>query len=246
MYVCVHLVQFEHFCWKCKFQAPETPIWLLSKHRYNDAENALQWLRGWTSRQAVSVEFNHLKQVSEWSTSCVHCEKQKIKCEHRLPTLFDKLNDMKRKRTIKPFALITISFFLMKFSGVFATRPYLVQILRAHGITMDAHLTTVGLSLFGMAAQIIVLFTVHSLGKRWLYLCSMFGNVLSCFGLALYGYRFFPVGWTSMTTPDVSIQEVTGDYSYFALAMFTSMQFCISLAVALVPCMLMFEVFPFK
>ncbi|PNF29285.1 hypothetical protein B7P43_G08957 [Cryptotermes secundus] len=43
---------------------PETPIWLLSRGRYEDAEKALCWLRGWVTPDVVSEEFNQLVMYS--------------------------------------------------------------------------------------------------------------------------------------------------------------------------------------
>ena len=43
---------------------PETPIWLLSRGKYQEAEKALCWLRGWVSPDAVKEEFNQLVMYS--------------------------------------------------------------------------------------------------------------------------------------------------------------------------------------
>jgi hypothetical protein len=43
---------------------PETPIWLLSRGRYEDAEKALCWLRGWVTPDVVREEFNQLVMYS--------------------------------------------------------------------------------------------------------------------------------------------------------------------------------------
>lgn len=75
----------------------------------------------------------------------------------------------------------------------------------------------------------------------------------------IYGWVFFPSGWrstdagtssnngTEITNNSLeSIRNAVGGYSYFALAMFLIMQFCVSIGVSSVPYQLLFEVFPFK
>lgn len=89
---------------------------------------SLQWLRGWVSPAAVSDEFKDLQRYSAMSTSCLNCEKLVTKCEHPPPTIWEKLKDVGRKRTLKPFILIAFQCFIMQFCGIFAMRPYIVQV----------------------------------------------------------------------------------------------------------------------
>lgn len=201
------------------------------------------WNRGWVSPKAVSAELSQLQKHSELSRSCVSCEKLAVKCGHPAPTLCDKFRDMTRKRTLKPFSLVTIMFIAMQFSCMFAMRPYIVQVLRAHGIPLGANATTVILGLLGILANIVLLLIIRICGKRNIYLYTMVVTTLSCFGLSIYGFKFFPSGWssydsnTNITSRSNAefIEETVGNWSYFALAMFLIMQFSISLGGSSIP-----------
>lgn len=172
---------------------------------------SLQWLRGWVSPAAVSDEFKDLQRYSAMSSSCLNCEKLVTKCEHPPPTLWEKLKDVGRQRTLKPFILIALQCFIMQFCGIFAMRPYIVQvnihnhwrvrgsiwkslnglwqILNAYGVPLDANVTTVYLGLLGIFANIGLLATVKRFGKRKIYLWSMVPTFLSCIGLSEYFMR---------------------------------------------------------
>lgn len=167
-----------------KKKVPETPIWLLSKSRHDEAMKSLQWLRGWVSPAAVTKEFKSLERYSAMSNSCLSCEKLETKCEHPAPTFIEKMRDVLRKRTLKPLFLVTFLCFVMQFCGIFAMRPYIVQILHAFGVPMDPKTTTVILGLLGIIANVGLLFTVKRFGKRNIYLYSLIFTFISCFGLS--------------------------------------------------------------
>lgn len=122
---------------------PETPIWLLSKNRDADALKSLQWLRGWVSEKAVETEFNEMKRYNEYSNSCNECVKFNVKCTHPPPTIGDKLRELLRKRTLKPFGILVIGGIVSNFSGIHHLMPYIVQLLYAFESPISANSATV-------------------------------------------------------------------------------------------------------
>ena len=67
------------------FQSPETPVWLLMRHRDEDAQKSLCKLRGWTTPDNVKEEFDDLSNYSKKLQNCVICSgiEQNVKtCPH--------------------------------------------------------------------------------------------------------------------------------------------------------------------
>lgn len=144
----------------CLCFIPETPQWLLSKGRTADAEKSLQWLRGWVSREVVAQEFQELQRHSELSKACNRCIKANVKCTHPLPTMIEKLSELKRKCTLKPFAIVVTLFFLAQFSGILSMRPYMVQIFKAYGSPIAPDKAAVILSLLDNFANVAFMLMV--------------------------------------------------------------------------------------
>lgn len=225
-------------------QIPETPLWLLSKKRDADALKSLQWLRGWVSAQAVRREFGEIKRYSETSNSCIACQKADVRCPHPPADLREKVRELMRKRTLRPFVLIIVCFTITQFSGLTSMRPYMVQIFEAYGVPIDPNWATVGVGLIGLLANIVCMGVVKVIGKRKLYFFSLAGAALSCFSLCFYAHNTLPASWSSFDKH--SRTELHGNDGYFAMVMFFSLAFFTSVGLAPMPWILLSEMFPFK
>lgn len=178
-------LQQKQWIFEWTLKVPESPMWLLSKDRSKDAEKSLQWLRGWTTPGTVRKEFTELQNYSEISNACASCARQSIKCIHPRPTFCDKLKELRRKRSLKPFILIVCLQFFVEFSGIMVWMPYIIQVLKAHGIPMQANVATVVLSGIGFFAHICLLLTVNIFGKRKICLGATAVVVFSCIGMSM-------------------------------------------------------------
>lgn len=180
---------------------------------------------------------------------------------HPPPTVIQRLKELVRKRTLKPFAVLLIVFFISQFSGTHAMRPYIVLILSKYGTPISPNWATVALGVTGIVGTITCVLTVKLVGKRRLFLISLIevilaGTALSkCYNLrtnsvcwrlksisfaGVYGFYHLPKGVTSFNSAR-STEE-----SYFPLAMFILMGYGTAVGVVSVPWMLLSEVFPFK
>lgn len=224
---------------------PETPMWLLSKDREEDAKKSLQWLRGWVSPKAVETEFQEMKRYSANAAKCTPCQKsQSAKCDHPAPTEWMKLQELMRKRNLKPFVLVMLLFVFGQLSGLTGMRPYLVQIFQAYGVPLDANWATVSTGLLGLMANIVCMMSIKFVGKRKLALFSLCFTSISCISLSIYAFNVFPAGWTSF---DVHEQVDTANgLSYIPMLLFFLLAFSTSVGVLPVPWILLSEVFPFK
>lgn len=222
---------------------PETPLWLMSKGRKDDALKSLMWLRGWVSDpKHVETEFKEMQRYSEDSTRCQACQKNDVKCTHKAPSSGELFKELFRKRTLKPFMLVITMFVICQFSGLSAMRPYLVQIFRTFSVPIDASWATVVIGILGFTANIACMCLIKPLGKRKIALISMLGTCISIVSLAIYAYQVLPPGINSFEKHELEQKDI----GYIPLFLIYGLAFFTSFGLMPVPWMLMSEVFPFK
>lgn len=132
-----------HWCPFRSQQIPESPHWLLSRHRATEAEKSLQWLRGWVSPAAIQEEFKALQRYHKQSSACIACVKQGLVCPHPPSTFIEQCRDLMRKRVLKPALLLLLLSIFSQMGGMSSMRPYLVLIFQAYGVPLDANWASV-------------------------------------------------------------------------------------------------------
>lgn len=230
-------------------QIPETPQWLLSKGRIEDAKKSLCWLRGWVPAETVTEEFESMQRQSDRSKSCNLCAKQNLKCSHPPPTLREKYAELKRQRTYKPFIIVMLLFFLADFSGSLSMKPFIVQIFKAYESPIAPDRAAAIMSFLDNMGNLTYIVLVRFTGKRRLYLTIITGVFLSSFIISCYGFIYLPNGYISFDQTDQSqpsFRLANTNLSYiplFCLYFWSYFSYCGFIAM---PWVLLAELFNFK
>lgn len=160
------------------FLVPESPYWLYSKKRIEDAQKSLKWLRGWTSFKAIENEFASVAS----SVEDLQAQQKARSIEHI--TLSTKLKPFTRRTFICPFLLILIGFIFGHFSGMTPLQTYSIQILGSYHVPINEYYATIFLGAAQVIGCLIGMVFVRSIGKRGLVFASFIGCGLCFFAVA--------------------------------------------------------------
>lgn len=230
------------------FKVPETPLWLLSKNRTDEAEKALCWLRGWVRPEKIAIEFQALQRYRHHSISCNLCIKTDQQCTHPMPTIREKLQEFKRKKTLKPFFIVMSLFIIAEFTGITGMSPFMIQIFEAYDSPIQSDEAMAITSYVNNLANITFLCLIRFTGKRKLYL-PMLAIVVICSAIvSAYGFAFLPSGYNSFDDKSQIIipTQNTQRLNYIPFVCIIVWSFCSYCAVNSVPWQMLSEVYPFK
>lgn len=152
------------------FSMPETPQWLFSKGRSEEAESSLARLRTSPVAQELSVMAQAAAVAQQGGT------------QYSLET-------MKSREFYKPFFLALGLMFFQQFSGINAVLFYQSDIFKKAAPESDAAQSTIWVCLAQVIATLTGSFLVDRLGRKMLLLMSGIGHTLSLLVFGIYSYK---------------------------------------------------------
>ncbi|CAH0716177.1 unnamed protein product, partial [Brenthis ino] len=159
---------------------PESPHWLVCRKRYDEARKSLQWLRGWTSSQAVENELKDIQALYK---------RKKEATSDQDETFWEKISVYLDRSFLVPYFLVSYSFFVGHFSGMTTLQTYAVSIFQMLQAPIDKYYATLVLGIVQILGSGICVLLVHYTGKRPLTFFSTAAAGICCLLVAGYeGY----------------------------------------------------------
>ncbi|KAL6261879.1 hypothetical protein P5V15_006963 [Pogonomyrmex californicus] len=158
---------------------PETPVWLVSRGRTDEAKEALLWLRG-----------PGLNADKEYRELCEANAKRKEKKNSLLRALH-------KPNVWKPFLILLTFFALQQLSGIYVILFYAVSVLKDIGIDVNEYTASVGMGFIRLLASILGAGLANSFGRKILAFASGLGMAIAAVGIAL-SFRFDLPSWVPL------------------------------------------------
>lgn len=107
-------------------------------------------LRGWVPQSAVQSEFDDIKRHYNLSNACESCKMLKITCTHEMQrqNTWQAIKELFRKRSLKPYFILTVLCGVTAFTGSRQLIVYLVPILKAYRSPVNPNFGMVRLQRF--------------------------------------------------------------------------------------------------
>ncbi|XP_054261516.1 facilitated trehalose transporter Tret1-2 homolog isoform X2 [Macrosteles quadrilineatus] len=153
--------------------SPESPIWLISKGRTQDALKSLTYLSRRDKKAGVAEQ--QLAELLKEHNAKKSLTEQKGSSFGKLVRAFLRPNGY------KPLLLLVSIFTFQQFSGIYITIFYAVNFFKDVGADIDPYVSTVAIGVVRMCIGLLTSFLLRSFGRRPLYMVSGTGMAVFMF-----------------------------------------------------------------
>ncbi|XP_072375719.1 facilitated trehalose transporter Tret1-like isoform X2 [Diabrotica undecimpunctata] len=161
---------------------PETPVWLISKNRIEEAKKSIAWLRGWTAIEDIQDEFQELHKQ-------IYNEKESGSFKEVISQKLKNLKLFSKRIFIYPSSLLAFVFFLGHFNGYGPFQVYAIKIFQQMEVSIDPYYLTIILGVMQLLGSFVCVTSIRFLGKRTLTFFSLFMSGICCLIVGIYAYN---------------------------------------------------------
>lgn len=234
----------------CIFFIPETPVWLLSKKKHNEAYEAVQWLNGWVKTKSVNEEFKTEEQYANLAIKCLDCHRAQLNCYHVLDSVCNRITELRSRSTRLPIVVLLVYSLLIAFSGYPAIRPHLTSLLQTYSSPINIGWALVLVGLTSLLSNILGIIMIYFIGKRIMALISFTLSTTAFLGLCIYTKLHVSDYWTSYDQFNYSMMGIYPPHytqnQYIPLLLIFLSALSYNFGLFPVQWMLMGEIFPFR
>lgn len=166
---------------------PESPSWLISKGRYDEASEVFFWLRGRSETQ--EREFERMIAAQKMARSSIVTE-QKSSVKASLKRYFKHLNEAgKKPEFFKPVIIMCFLYTMFQFAGINVISSYATDIIeKLLGHKDNVNTLMVALDIERLVCNLIAVYLMKTWKRRTLLFSSGVVCVLSYLGKGTYVY----------------------------------------------------------
>uniref|UniRef100_A0A1B6KCL1 Major facilitator superfamily (MFS) profile domain-containing protein n=2 Tax=Graphocephala atropunctata TaxID=36148 RepID=A0A1B6KCL1_9HEMI len=157
------------------FLVPETPVWLISKNRLEEATASLMRINRASSPAQVKEEMQALTDQARSN-------------QKRSLAFTATLKALTRPEAYKPLVIMNTFFFFQQFTGTFVVIFYAVDVVKEAGVTMNPFVVTVVIGLTRLVFTFLAAYLSKRFGRRPPSIVSGVGMAVSLLTLATYLY----------------------------------------------------------
>ncbi|KAK4880572.1 hypothetical protein RN001_008718 [Aquatica leii] len=167
------------------FFIPESPHWLVMRHKLSKARKSLAWLRGWTTVEMVENEFSEMCRNHKVNYDNVYQSSDAI-C---FKTNLKNANKFLKKNFCWPFSIVSLTCFLAVFTGTWTLQTYAVAIFDTFDVPMNHYRATLTLGVVQFLGCVFYVILLRYYGKRMLSFVSLCSSAAITLALGIYAYK---------------------------------------------------------